>query len=131
MFLPITSLLACGLSVLLLILSGRVIQLRRNVGVSLGDGGDQWLSRAIRAQANLTEYAPLFVILLGLAESMGGNPLVLSWTALAFGLGRLMHGYALAFSASSPIARSGGMLMTLGAYVITILCVSLLAISGR
>ncbi len=131
MFLPITALLACGLSALLLILSQRVIQQRRRVGASLGDGGDQWRSRAIRAHANLTEYAPLFVILLGLAEAMGGNTLVLSLTAFAFGLGRLMHGYALAFSAGSPMGRSGGMLLTLGTFVIIIACVSFLVVAGR
>ncbi|MEO0679422.1 MAG: MAPEG family protein, partial [Pseudomonadota bacterium] len=51
--------------------AGGALQLRQGAGVSLGDGGDLRLQRRTRAQGNLVEYAPLFLILLALAEMQG------------------------------------------------------------
>ncbi len=113
--LPITTLLASTLLAWLLVLSWRVIRFRQSGGASLGDGGDKALQRKIRAQANLTEYAPLFVILMALLELQRGNVAVLALLSVAFLLGRLAHGYALAFTDGNVIGRVGGMGLTLGA----------------
>src|SRR3546814_3661445 len=56
----------CGL--LLMVLSVRVILLRRELKVGLGDGDQPVLRRAIRVQANGAEYVPLALILLLLLE---------------------------------------------------------------
>lgn len=112
--LPITTALATAMLAWLLILSWRVIQGRQSSGASLGDGGDKSLERRIRAQGNLTEYAPLFVVLIALLELQGGHALILSLLALAFVLGRLGHGFALAFTSGNVAGRIGGMLLTLG-----------------
>lgn len=112
--LPITTALATAMLAWLLILSWRVIQGRQSSGASLGDGGDKSLERRIRAQGNLTEYAPLFVVLIALLELQGGHALILSLLALAFVLGRLSHGFALAFTSGNVAGRIGGMLLTLG-----------------
>src|SRR3546814_3776476 len=56
----------CGL--LLMVLSVRVILLRRAMKVGLGDGDQPVLRRAIRVQANCAEYVPLALILLLLLE---------------------------------------------------------------
>ncbi len=113
--LPMTTLLASTLLAWLLVLSWRVIRFRQSGGASLGNGGDKTLQRKIRAQANLTEYAPLFVILLALLELQRGNVAVLALLSVAFLLGRLAHGYALAFTDGNVIGRVGGMGLTLGA----------------
>ena len=113
--LPITTLLASTLLAWLLVLSWRVIRFRQSGGASLGDGGDKALQRRIRAQANLTEYAPLFVVLIALLELQRGNVAVLALLSVAFLLGRLAHGYALAFTDGNVIGRVGGMGLTLGA----------------
>ncbi|MEL6466036.1 MAG: MAPEG family protein [Pseudomonadota bacterium] len=113
--LPITTLLASSLLAWLLVLSWRVIRFRQSSGASLGDGGDNALQRRIRAQANLTEYAPLFVALIALLELQGGNVVVLALLSVAFLFGRLAHGYALAFTDKNVIGRVGGMGLTLGA----------------
>ncbi len=113
--LPITTLLASSLLAWLLVLSWRVIRFRQSGGASLGDGGDKALQRRIRAQANLTEYAPLFVILIALLELQHGNSAILALLSVAFLLGRLAHGYALAFTDGNVIGRVGGMGLTLGA----------------
>ncbi len=113
--LPITTFLASTLLAWLLVLSWRVIRFRQSGGASLGDGGDKALQRKIRAQANLTEYAPLFVILMALLELQRGNVAVLALLSVTFLLGRLAHGYALAFTDGNVIGRVGGMGLTLGA----------------
>ena len=112
MTLPVTSLLACGLARLLLWLSWLVIAQRRVAGSSIGDGGDPVLQRRIRAQGNLVEYAPMFVILVGLAELQGNGPIVLGGIAGMFLVGRMAHGYALAMTPGAPLARGGGMGLT-------------------
>lgn len=111
--LPVTSLLTITLVTWLLILSWRVIRHRRSGGASLGDGGDVALQRKIRAQANLTEYAPLFVLLIGATEIQGGNTVILAVLSCTFVLGRLAHGYAFAFTSGNMIGRVGGMGLTL------------------
>ncbi len=113
--LPITTLLAITLLAWLLVLSWRVIGIRRSGGASLGDGGDKALQRRIRAQANLTEYAPMFVILIAVLELQRGNAVVLALLSVAFLLGRLAHGYALSFTDGNMIGRVAGMGLTLGA----------------
>ncbi|MEM8539356.1 MAG: MAPEG family protein [Pseudomonadota bacterium] len=114
-YLPITTLLASTLLAWHLILSWRVIKFRRSGGASLGDGGDKALQRKIRAQANLTEYAPLFVILTAILEIQAGNVVVLALLPAVFLVGRVAHGYALAFTDGYVIGRVGGMGLTLGA----------------
>ncbi|MEM8542306.1 MAG: MAPEG family protein [Pseudomonadota bacterium] len=114
-FLPITTLLASTLLAWLLILSWRVIKSRQSGGASLGDGGDKTLQRRIRAQANLTEYAPLFVIVIALLEIQDGNQVILALLSVTFLVGRVAHGYALAFTNGNASGRIGGMGLTLGA----------------
>lgn len=110
--LPITTALASVLSLWLLVLSVAVIRLRRAHAVSLGDGGVEMLNRRARAQANLTEYAPLFVIMIAVAEAQGGNGVTLGLLSIVFVLGRFAHGYAIAFSRRNVPARVGGMICT-------------------
>ena len=58
----VTALYAALLTPLFVILSVRVIALRRANGAALGDGGNPVLLRRIRVQANFAEYAPLALI---------------------------------------------------------------------
>ena len=113
--LPITTLLASTLLAWLIVLSWRVIRFRQSGGASLGDGGDKALQRRIRAQANLTEYAPLFVVLIAMLELRNGHEVILALLSFTFLVGRLAHGYALAFTDGNTIGRVGGMGLTLGA----------------
>ena len=111
--LPITTLLTCCLLAWLLVLSWRVIKVRQSGVASLGDGGDEKLQRRIRAQANLTEYAPLFVVLIAILELQNANPIVLMVIAFVFLAGRLVHGYALSFTSGNTAGRVGGMGLTI------------------
>jgi uncharacterized protein len=81
------------------------------------------MRRRIRAQGNLAEYAPFFLILLGYAEH-GGLPL---WAVHLFGItflaGRVMHAYSLLKAeqytthklTSNPVWRIRGMICTFNA----------------
>lgn len=102
MGLPVTSLYAGLLGLLLVVLSARVVLVRRSAQVSLGSGGNAELEQRIRTQANFVEYVPLALLLLALLE-LGGMP---GWAVHALGsallLARLAHplgmaGHGMAF----------------------------------
>ena len=111
--LPITTLLTCGLAFLLLALSWTVIKGRRSLSLSTGDGGDSMMERRIRAQGNLAEYAPIFVILIALAELQGGNAVVVSILASVFFVGRLALLNDSAITEKNMKLRVRGMMATL------------------
>lgn len=116
MSLPITTVLTALLAFLLVRLSLHVITLRRKNRVSLGDGGKDDLQRAIRGQGNCAEYAPIGVLLVLVAELQSVNTIatiVLGLLAAAFLLGRVLHGYAFAFTSGNATLRVRGMQLTL------------------
>ena len=122
----ISTLLTSIIAIWLLILSARVIALR---GVSFlkffsfNNFGEEALQRAVRAQGNLIEYAPIFLILLFIAEYNGAHPHMLYMTATLLMIARLMHGVAFGFMKYSPFLRVGGTLLTF-------LCILILSISN-
>ena len=71
MSLHATALYAGILALLLMYLSFGVIKLRKSARISIGDGGDEALRRAMRVQANCAEYVPISLILIGLIEANG------------------------------------------------------------
>jgi uncharacterized membrane protein YecN with MAPEG domain len=91
----------CGL--LLIVLSVRVILLRRRHRVSLGTGGHTELERATRIQANFTEYVPLTLLLLFLLELSRQPVWALHALGLLLVLGRIIHALGLATA-----SRNGG-----------------------
>jgi len=92
---PITIISASLLGLLLVYLSYDVTTHRRRSRTSLGDGNDAGLIAAIRAQGNLTEYAPVGLILIGLLEQSSANILLVSGLAAALVISRYMHGLTL------------------------------------
>jgi hypothetical protein len=109
--LPITLTIAGAAALLNLWLSVRVSLLRRRHGVSIGDGGNEAVATRMRAHANFTEYAPLFLILLGLVELARGPHPWLWAIAILFVLGRLLHAFGMDRPAPNAL-RIGGMLAT-------------------
>jgi hypothetical protein len=69
----ITLATAASLGLILLVLSARVVMGRQAGRVSIGDGGDPDLLVRIRSHGNFTEYAPLALLLLFLAEQAYGT----------------------------------------------------------
>ena len=112
----ITALYASLLTLWLVFLSFRVIALRGSpvfAFLNINTDDDEMLQRAIRAHGNLTEYAPMMVILLYLLETNGTDPATLHSIGLAFLIGRLMHGICFGFMKSTMPLRIGGTALTL------------------
>jgi uncharacterized membrane protein YecN with MAPEG domain len=114
--LPIASMVAALAAVALVALSISVSLRRKKVGVRIGFGEDLLLMRRIRAQGNFTEYVPLALAVLTLAEYRQA-PATLLWVVA----GLLVAGRCLHFAGimtGSTVLRAPGMLGTYGALLV-------------
>ena len=91
MSLPITLTIAAGAALVNIWLMIRCGQARTKGGVSVGDGGDEFLVRRMRAHANFIESAPIVLVLIGALEATGGTTNWLWYVSIAFIFGRLAH----------------------------------------
>ena len=100
-----------------LLLTVRIFGIRGNPlfkFISYGNENEEVIHRAVRGHGNFIEYAPLFFILLYLAEEAGTHNHVLHSLAIMFMIGRLMHGILFSFMLrKSIVLRGGGMFLTL------------------
>jgi uncharacterized membrane protein YecN with MAPEG domain len=100
---------AAVLALFYVYLSARTIGFRRKAKVSVGDGGDDRLLRAIRVHANFAEYVPITLILIAFIEAQAGP------ASLVHGLGALLiaarwaHAYGLSTKQAPGKYRVGGM----------------------
>ena len=110
------------LSILLLILSVRVLDLRGSpvtkfMHASGRQIDQQTLQRAIRGHGNLIEHAPLFLILMFILELNEASEFLLYLSGFIFTLGRLMHGIVFAFMKPNLFMRIGGMAFTFAGFI--------------
>jgi uncharacterized membrane protein YecN with MAPEG domain len=87
----VTAFYAGLIGLLLLAAAVPISRLRHSRGISLGDGGDKDLARAIRAHANLVEWGVPAIILLLVAELCRASPVLLHLCGLVLVVGRLLH----------------------------------------
>ena len=113
MNIEITSFYAALLGLWLIVLSARVIAYRRKKLVALGHVDDRALEWRVRAQANLTEYAPIALILLGTIENSGVSTWAVHGLGVLLLLGRVFHGWSFSFAGGQMRFRIIGMLLTL------------------
>ena len=118
---PVTALYAGLLALVFVGLSFRVIFARRGARVLLGDGGDKELLRRMRVHANFAEYTPLALVLLGLAESLHANVVLLHVLGAAFLLGRLSHAWGVSQQKETLLFRQAGMIATFTVLIVTAL----------
>ncbi|MEO9822974.1 MAG: MAPEG family protein [Paracoccaceae bacterium] len=109
----ITLLYAVLLTIWLLVLSVRVITFRRQNLVEIGAGEGRTLEFRMRAQGNLTEYAPIALLLMALLEMNGLPDWALHGLGLMFLAGRLAHGWSFSFANGHMRFRVIGMVLTL------------------
>ena len=112
----LTSIYCSLLAIWLIVLSIRVIGLRGNPAfafIAQGRGDEELLNRAIRAQGNLIEYAPIMLFILFFLEGTGIPELAVRILGDSFLLGRLMHGISMGFMRSNMPLRVGGTALTL------------------
>lgn len=100
---------AAILALLYVYLSARTIGFRRKSRVSIGDGGDQELLRAIRMHANFAEYVPFSLILLTFVEMQAGPFLLLHALGSLLLIARISHAYGISSVQAKGIFRVGGM----------------------
>lgn len=125
MALPITAFYAGVLALWIIFLLFQVVKFRRGKGVSLGAGGDELGERLIRGHGNATETIPIFLIMLGLAEGIGTAGWFLHIVALAFCIGRVVHGVHFMEVREGFKLRFYGMVTTLLATVVLAICLVL------
>jgi uncharacterized membrane protein YecN with MAPEG domain len=113
----ITPLYAGLLTLLFVVLSIRVIGMRRAAGVGLGDGGNRVLLRRQRAHGNFAEYVPLALVLMALAELQHLPPWLLHAIGLLLLAGRAAHAYGLSQEPELTKGRVAGMALTFAALI--------------
>ncbi|KJV36270.1 MAPEG family protein [Luteibacter yeojuensis] len=109
----ITGLYAALLALLMLGMAVRVMLLRRNTSIGLGDGGNRKLACAVRAHGNAIEYVPLALILLLVLELNQTLPVLLHVFGIVLVLGRITHAVGLSATPGMSAGRAVGAGLTL------------------
>jgi uncharacterized protein len=111
----ITPIYAAVLVALFILLAVRVLLYRRTAKIALGDGNDPELRNRVRAHGNLSEYAPMGLIALLLAELAGASGFWLHLTGVSLVLGRLVHAAHLSFFPKTYVLRIVALVLTFSA----------------
>ena len=95
MIVPVTGVFAAVIGILLLVLSAQVVRFRLKYKKGLGITDDRDFEAAVRAHANLVEYAPVGLIMLAIAELNGVASGLIYWTGMALVVGRVLHAFGM------------------------------------
>lgn len=114
MSIGITSIYAAFLALLILLLSYRVVMLRRKFQVGIGTNGEKVLARAIRVHANAIEYIPICLLLMAFAEMQQASSWLMHGAGIALLLGRVLHAFGLSKSVGKSFGRFYGVILTWG-----------------
>ncbi|WP_322865391.1 MAPEG family protein [Aquicoccus sp. G2-2] len=117
----VTPLYAGLLALLLVALSINVSRARIGQRVSVGDGGNKLVIKAMRAQANFVEYAPMGVLLLALLEAQGAPVWALHALGAALFGGRIIHAYGFGRTPQIVLLRRIGIGLTFLMLILTAL----------
>lgn len=104
-------------------LTVRVILSRVRFKVDVGDGGHPELAQAIRAHGNLTEHAPITLLLIGLAEALQAPMMAIYALGGVLVLARLASAWGLGNSLGQSAGRQAGAGLTVLVTVLTSLLV--------
>ena len=95
MQLSITLTIAAAAALLNLWLMRRCAKARQAAEVSIGNGGDDFLTRRMRAHANFAESTPIVLILIAALELAGGTSTWLWLVGIAYIMGRFAHAFGM------------------------------------
>lgn len=108
----ITPIYTALLALMLIVLSLRVIMLRKKLRVAIGDGGRPNLQRAICAHSNFCQYVPITLLLLLGLEAQNLCVMKLHILAILFIIGRIIHAYGVSQVTEKLAFRLTGMGLT-------------------
>ncbi|MGJ8680958.1 MAPEG family protein [Paraglaciecola sp.] len=114
---PITAFYAGLLAILFFYLSALIVRVRKTKRISLGDGGDKHFQQVIRAHGNFSEYTPIVLVLMLIAEINGTDGALLHYAGSAMLFGRFIHAFGLRRHAGSSWQRIVGMLATFASLI--------------
>lgn len=100
------------LAALYIFLSVRVIRIRRQERIAVGEGGNMRLRRAIRVHANFAEYVPLALILVAFVEMQQSTALLVHALCLSLVIGRVIHAYGVSQEKEDYTLRVAAMALT-------------------
>lgn len=109
---PTTAVYAALLSLLYIGLAARVVRLRVRLHISLGDGGDDRLLRAVRVHAHFAEYVPFALLLMLLLELNGTPAAALHAYGILLLLSRVVHAAGVGAVPEDLRWRAAAMLCT-------------------
>lgn len=107
--LSITGLYTSLLALLFVGLAMNIIRLRLQFKTGIGDGGHQALAKAIRVHGNFAEFIPLALLMLGIYEVNGANPIALHLLGATLFIGRILHAIGLSKTTGLSKQRQIGM----------------------
>lgn len=95
-----------------IVISVRTLRLRRRLGITIGDSGDERMLRAMRVHSNFAEYVPFTLLLVLLAEIQGASSLLLHGVCLGLLAGRVSHAFGVSQTNENYRYRVFGMALT-------------------
>ena len=114
---PVTLTMAAAAALINIWLMIRVGQVRGSQKVSVGDGGNEFVIRRMRAHANFGESTPIILVLIAALELSGWHGIWLWIAGYAFMAGRIAHGLGMdggRFARGRMIGTGLTMLILLG-----------------
>ena len=109
---PISAFYGGLLALLFFYLSALVIKGRWDHKLGLGDGGNKHFQQLIRAHGNFSEYTPICLILLFVAEVNGSASSLLHAAGILLLFGRFFHAFGLRRHSGASWQRAFGMCAT-------------------
>lgn len=117
----VTPIYAALLGLLFILLSFRVIRVRRRVRVAVGTGDSPELLRATRVHGNFIEYVPMTLLLIWMLETQGAPSVFVHALGLVLLIGRCIHAYGVSQTVENLKLRISGMLMTFSVLMVSAL----------
>jgi uncharacterized membrane protein YecN with MAPEG domain len=105
------------LGILFLYLLALVVKGRFSKKISMGDGGDHHFQQVIHAHGNVSEYTPIVLLLLFIAESNLSHPIFLHLAGTALLSERFIHAFGLRRHSGSSWQRVSGILLTFASLI--------------
>ncbi len=112
--LTIVPIYAAIFGLMLVYLSFLVIKQRRSAKVSLGDGDNPTLRKAIAVHNNFSQYVPFALLLIAFVELNHASAYLVHGLCASLLIGRIAHAYGLAQPVQIMKLRQIGVLLTFG-----------------